>query len=69
MAPQCRRLEGKFALITGASRNMGEYAALGFAREGANLALCTSTKMDELEKVADKARALGESAKPEREER
>ena len=52
-------LKGRTVLITGASRNMGEYAALAFAREGANLALCTSTKMDELEQVADKARALG----------
>src|SRR5688500_12600300 len=52
-------LKGRTVLITGASRNMGKYAALGFAREGANLALCTSTKMDELEAVADEARALG----------
>ena len=52
-------LKGRTVLITGASRNMGKYAALAFAREGANLALCTSTKMDELEQVADEARSLG----------
>ena len=52
-------LKGRTVLITGASRNMGKYAALGFAREGANLALCTSAKMDELEQVAAEARALG----------
>jgi NAD(P)-dependent dehydrogenase (short-subunit alcohol dehydrogenase family) len=46
-------------LITGASRNMGCLAALAFAREGANLAICTSTKMKELEDVAHEARALG----------
>lgn len=52
-------LEGKTVLITGASRNMGALAALTFAREGANLAICTSSKMQELEKVAQEARALG----------
>lgn len=52
-------LKGKTVLITGASRNMGRVAAIAFAREGANLALCTSTKMKELNDVADEARALG----------
>lgn len=52
-------LKGKTVLITGASRNMGRLAALAFAREGANLAICTSTKMPELEEVAAEARALG----------
>lgn len=52
-------LKGKTVLITGASRNMGRLAALAFAREGANLAICTSTKMTELEEVAAEARALG----------
>ena len=55
-------LKGRTVLITGASRNMGRYAALAFAREGANLALCTSTKMDELKQVAAEARALGVAA-------
>ena len=50
-------LKGKSVLITGASRNMGRLAAIAFAREGANLALCTSTKMKELNEVADEARA------------
>ena len=54
-------LKGKTALITGASRNMGRFAALAFAREGANLALCTSRKMKELGAVAEEARALGVS--------
>ena len=52
-------LKGKTVLITGASRNMGRFAALAFAREGANLALCTSRKMKELGAVAEEARALG----------
>ncbi len=52
-------LKGKVVLITGASRNMGRLAALAFAKEGANLALCTSAKMKELNDVADEARAFG----------
>jgi len=52
-------LKGRVVLITGASRNMGRAAALAFAREGANLALCTSQKMKELGVVAEEARSLG----------
>lgn len=52
-------LKGRSVLITGASRNLGRLSALEFAREGANLAICTSTRMKELNDVADKARALG----------
>ena len=59
-------LKGKTVLITGASRNMGRLAALAYAREGANLAICTSTKMDELTKVADELRGLGAKVVAER---
>ena len=52
-------LKGRTVMVTGASRNMGRLAALEFAREGANLAICTSTRMQELHGVADEARALG----------
>jgi 3-oxoacyl-[acyl-carrier protein] reductase len=52
-------LKGKNVLITGASRNMGRLAALDFAREGANLAICTSAKMKELHAVAEELRSLG----------
>lgn len=52
-------LKGKNVLITGASRNMGRLAAIQFAQEGANLAICTSSKMQELGAVADELRALG----------
>ena len=52
-------LKGKNVLITGASRNMGRLAALEFAREGANLAICTSAKMKELGQVAEELRTLG----------
>lgn len=54
-------LKGRTVLITGASQRMGKLAALKFAREGANLAICTSSKMTELNLVADEARALGVS--------
>ena len=59
-------LKGKTVLITGASRNMGRLAALAFAREGANLAICTSAKMKELQEVAEEARALGAKVVAER---
>jgi 3-oxoacyl-[acyl-carrier protein] reductase len=52
-------LKGKTVLITGASRNIGADAALAFAREGANLAICTSSKVDQLNDVAKAARAFG----------
>jgi NAD(P)-dependent dehydrogenase (short-subunit alcohol dehydrogenase family) len=52
-------LKGKNVLITGASRNLGSAAALAFASEGANLAICTSAKMKELNQVAADARKLG----------
>jgi 3-oxoacyl-[acyl-carrier protein] reductase len=52
-------LRGKNILITGASRNMGRLAAIQFAQEGANLALCTSSKMAELNAVAEELRGLG----------
>jgi len=52
-------LKGKNVLITGASRNMGRLAAIQFAEEGANLAICTSTKMQELNAVAEELRGIG----------
>jgi len=53
------RLEGKTALITGASRNIGREVALTFAREGADLILNTRASQAELEEVAGKCRELG----------
>ena len=39
-----RRLEGKVAVITGASRGVGEYMAREFAREGANIVIAARTE-------------------------
>lgn len=37
------RLEGKVAIVTGASRGLGEYCAVGYAREGAKVAIAART--------------------------
>ena len=52
-------LKGKTVLITGAGRNVGQLAADYFAREGANLVICTSTKMQGLEETAAMVRKRG----------
>ena len=55
------RLEGKRALITGASRNIGREIALTFAREGADLVLNTRQSAKELDEVSAQCRELGAS--------
>jgi NAD(P)-dependent dehydrogenase (short-subunit alcohol dehydrogenase family) len=39
-----RRLEGQTAIITGASRGVGEYMAIEFAREGCNIVVAARTE-------------------------
>lgn len=56
-------LKGKTALVTGASRGIGEATALGFARAGADVAV-TARHLDELSEVADKIKKLGRRAFP-----
>ena len=53
------RLEGKTALITGASRNIGRQIALTFAREGADLILNTRKSREELDSISAQCRDLG----------
>ena len=52
------RLEGKVAIITGASRGIGREIALLFAREGARLVL-TARNSESLKRVAQEIGALG----------
>ena len=58
------RLQGKTALVAGASRNIGKAIALAFAREGAELVLIGRTHGDELKQVADDCETLGAKALP-----
>lgn len=58
------KLEGKTALITGASRNIGRAIALAFAAEGADVAVNTRANADELEAVAAECRKAGGRALP-----
>src|SRR5213593_2898876 len=40
------RLQGKVAVITGASRGLGEYCAVGYAREGARVVIAARTETE-----------------------
>jgi NAD(P)-dependent dehydrogenase (short-subunit alcohol dehydrogenase family) len=54
-------LDGRIALVTGASHGIGEGMALGFAEAGADVALAARST-DDLERVAASVRALGRRA-------
>ncbi len=53
------RLEGRVAIITGASRGIGRAVALAFAREGAILAVAGVRDQAALDSVQDELSALG----------
>lgn len=55
------RLEGRIALITGASRGIGRSVALGFAREGAHVIALARTQ-GALEELDDEIKASGGTA-------
>ncbi len=57
------RLDGKVALITGASRGIGRATALGFAETGADVVLA-SRRPPDLENVAAEVRQAGRRALP-----
>jgi len=52
------RLDGQVALVTGASRGIGEHIALGLAAAGADVAV-TARSNEALQAVASKIRSLG----------
>jgi len=54
-------LSGKVALITGGSRGLGRAMALGFARAGADIALC-GRKLEACRETAQEIEALGRRA-------
>jgi 3-oxoacyl-[acyl-carrier protein] reductase len=57
-----KKLDGKVALITGASRGIGRSVAAGFAREGAKLYLVGHTDEEALRRTLDEVREAGAEA-------
>lgn len=56
------RLKDKVALVTGSSRGIGKAIAVGFARQGANVAVTYKTEREKAERVAAEIRGLGAKA-------
>ena len=58
-----RKLEGKVAIITGASAGIGRASAMALAREGASLILI-ARRQDRLQELAGEVQALGGNGIP-----
>ena len=58
-------LEGKIAVITGASSGVGYGCAVRFAEEGANVVAC-ARRMERLEKLRDEAAGMAGTIIPQR---
>ena len=58
LAADAFRLDGKFAIVTGAAKGLGEAIALAFANYGADLAICDRDE-ENMERVATEIRAMG----------
>ena len=56
-------LQGKTAIVTGATRGIGHAIAMRFAKEGCNVAFCGRTRNDAMIAVENKLLALGVHAK------
>lgn len=56
------KLEGKIALVTGASRGIGREIALEFAKEGANVAVNYAGSEEKAREVVEEMKALGREA-------
>lgn len=62
------KLKGKVAVVTGASRGLGRAIAIGFSKEGANVAVAARTEVDKKElpgtiyQTAEEIKALGMEA-------
>ncbi|MEL6267375.1 MAG: SDR family NAD(P)-dependent oxidoreductase, partial [Pseudomonadota bacterium] len=56
------KLEGRVALVTGASRRIGRATVLGLAEAGADVVVHARSSRDEIEAVAEEARAHGARA-------
>jgi dehydrogenase/reductase SDR family member 4 len=63
MSEQSFRLDGKKAIVTGASRGIGQSIAVALAKAGADVAIC-SRNMADLEATAAEIRATGREALP-----
>ena len=55
-------LEGKIALVTGASRGIGREIALELARQGANVAVNYAGSEGKANEVVDEIKAIGKEA-------